>query len=209
MAGVRAVWVGVTIAAAVVASLVLFTLSRDGQDEDREQAERIAVLEARYGSLEDSYEALRSVAAERGVVAPPVDEAVSSDAPVRVEGQQGPAGPRGLPGVDGEPGASGPAGATGATGAAGAAGPSGTDGPAGQNGTDGEAGQDGTQGPAGPAGEPGPAGPQGEQGPQGPQGPTGPQGSIGPMPAGIVVPDGQGGTCTAVDTDQDGVYACP
>ena len=115
-----------------------------------------------------------------------------------VRGEAGVAGPRGPAGRDGVS-IAGPPGAPGPRGQKGEPGEQGVAGEPGPSGVDGVDGMDGAPGPAGPAG------PQGQPGAVGPQGPVGP---AGPAPAGIVIPDGQGGTCTAVNRG-DGVYACP
>jgi hypothetical protein len=194
----------------VIAVLVLLAAwviwaGYDDVQEDREASRRYASLEAKFEAVSETYEGVAAAAETRGVVAPSLEDAVSeAPATVRVEGDQGPPGPRGAPGADGNDGRDGIDGRDGANGAAGLPGLPGesTVGPPGPEGDPGES----VVGPAGPPGETGPAGPQGEPGPQGP---SGPQGAVGPMPAGIVVPDGQGGTCTAVDENNSGVYACP
>lgn len=164
------------------------------QDRDA-NASRIDELEATVSTLVDVDQANREEAAEQGVdlPTPPASEIVDGTTPASNVGPRGPAGRDGVS-IVGPPGAPGPRGQKGEPGEQGVAG---DPGPAGVDGVD---GIDGAQGPAGPAG------------PQGPAGATGPQGSVGPAgpaPTGIVVPDGQGGTCTATDPDRDGVYACP
>lgn len=131
-----------------------------------------------------------------------VDGEDGSDGP---EGPRGPAGPQGPPGDDGDngpPGEPGPPGPAGENGIPGAPGINGVPGP------QGEMGPQGLPGPAGPAGPAGEPGADGVDGAPGPAGATGPQGPPGAMPGGIVVPDGQGGFCTARDYTGDGVYSC-
>lgn len=192
----------VAVILAVGASLIFFGY------RDQQYREASAERTREITRLAVAYEQLRSAS---DIDAPPADEVARVDQPV-VPGPQGPAGPQGPRGLQGWPGArgaSGPPGPTGATGASGSPGIAGGTGPAGadgQPGANGAPGEEGPTGPAGPPGAPGPAGATGEQGPQGPQGPAGP---AGPRPNGIVIPDGNGGTCTALDPDGDGIYACP
>jgi hypothetical protein len=148
---------------------------------------------AAYVELEDQADAA-------GIDAPTPEEIEDPDQPtppIVVE--------HGEDGTDGSPGSRGsrgPQGATGEQGPQGEPGPPGPPGPVGPMGDEGLPGQ-GTRGETGSTGPQGPAGETGAQGPQGPAGPAG------PAPSGIVIPDGLGGFCTAVDPDGDGIYACP
>ena len=120
-------------------------------------------------------------------------------------GPQGPAGPPGSDGatVQGPRGERGPQGLTGFPGAS-VTGPPGADGLPGAPGINGSNGADGA---TGPQGVPGPVGPAGEPGPEGPPGVDGQPGASGPAPAGIIIPDGQGGTCLATP-DPQLIYRC-
>jgi hypothetical protein len=154
--------------------------------------------EARLAALTAAYQQLDEEARAQGIDAPSVEDVTDTDTPLPpvVVGPAGSPGSRGTDGTDGSrgrqglPGPPGPAGAPGATGEPGAD------------------GVNGEPGAAGAPGEPGAAGPPGPVGPQGPTGPAGPAGPVGPAPAGIVVPDGNGGTCLARDVDRDGIYSC-
>lgn len=184
-----------------VAVVVLLFFGFLGWQRDRD----IAEMNARFDRLALAYDEGRSVAAESGVALPSLDDVTDAGPtpPVRIKGDQGPqgpTGPRGPAGTQGDPGAPGVPGPSGPQGATGSPG---SDGPPGADGAPGPAGADGAQGPPGADGAPG------AQGEPGPQGPAGPQGAVGPMPAGIVIPDGMGGTCEARDDDRDGVYECP
>jgi hypothetical protein len=148
---------------------------------------------AAYVELEDQADAA-------GIDAPTPEEIEDPDQPtppIVVE--------HGEDGTDGAAGDRGIRGPQGATGEQGPPGPPGPPGPVGADGINGISHR-GEQGPPGVDGPPGPQGPAGETGAQGPQGAAGP---VGPAPAGIVIPDGLGGFCTAVDPEGDGIYACP
>lgn len=178
------------------ALLVLFVGFMSWQVQDqRAKIQRLQGENAAIGAAYDDIVALADVEAP-----PSEDVAEVGEPPIVVErgadGTDGTAGERGARGLPGDDGTDGLDGADGATG------------PQGPQGEQGEEGPPGMEGRtiAGPQGEPGPTGPQGDPGPAGAQGPIG---AIGPAPAGIVIPDGNGGTCTATDPDGDGVYACP
>jgi len=188
----------VIVILAVLAASVSWTAYVAGQSH---QAQRSS--QAEVTALRSAYDDLRATVAPLGVSAPPSDDVTSDDpaGPVTIEGQPGERGPRGSTGEPGDPGPAGPIGRAGTPGVPGSTGPVGSSGDDGADGQDGES----IPGPVGPSGEPGPPGADGAPGPQGA---TGPQGAVGPSPAGIVVPDGLGGECVAVDANQDGTYSC-
>lgn len=168
-----------------------------------EYADRLSAVEngllerdAQIEALVAADDANRQRAAEEGVdlPSPPASEIVDARVTPAIPGPPGP------PGRDGRS----------------IQGPPGLVGQDGRDGRDGVDGRDGAPGPPGLPGldstVPGPAGPSGPAGPPGAPGPAGPVGQTGPKgdpAAGIIIPDGQGGTCTAVDPDRDGIYACP
>jgi hypothetical protein len=171
---------------------------------------RLQTLTETVGRLEGENAALRvgydAVVEAGDVDAPPSEDVADEniDTPVVIQrGADGASGERGSRGLPGQDGRDGDDGAPGPPGEPGPPGPAGSNGGPGSNG---DPGAEGAQGPVGPIGA---TGPQGEPGPAGAQGPAGPIGATGPAPTGIVVPDGEGGWCTATDPDGDGVYACP
>ena len=139
---------------------------------------------------------------DEGTIPPAVIER-GPRGPQGPRGERGPAGPPGADGktVQGPRGERGPQGLTGFPGAS-VTGPPGADGLPGAPGINGAPGPVGATGPQGEAGPAGPAGPAGEDGEDGING------APGPAPAGIIVPDGEGGTCLARDTNADLIYSC-
>lgn len=209
--GVALAAVAVILAVVTGAWVASIASARDREAADRARSDdRLSSLERAMTQRDDVIDALvaadeanRAQAAKAGVKlpAPPARDIVGSPTAgaTPIPGPQGPPGPPGAT-VIGPPGKNGQSPPCLAL-------PSlcvGADGRDGESIT-GPAGVDGESGPAGPAGPPG----ESVAGPTGPEGPAGPAGKDGRTPVGIVVPDGQGGTCTATDTDGDGIYACP
>lgn len=218
----KTIFGAVGIAVAVLIAFYIGTFVADIAADRDDNADRLDVVEQSVTERNDTIDALvqadeanRAAAERQGVDLPSAPAREIADTPSTqissavVSGPPGRDGRNGRPGRDGRNGIDGKNGAAGAVGAVGAVGVNGIDGINGVNGLDGLNGEPGAQGTPGAAGAQGPGGPAGPQGPAGAPGPAGPQGATGPPPAGITVPDGNGGTCVATDPDADGIYTCP
>jgi hypothetical protein len=192
MAGLSRWAVALVLAVALAVTLLFSYRDATYRSDVRRSEERLAALTAAYEQLDQEARA-------QGIEAPSVEDVTNTDnpAPPVVVGPPGSPGSRGADGASGERGRQG---------LPGPEGPPGSPGPAGEPGANGEPGEPGVPGPQG---ETGATGPQGPPGPQGETGATGPAGPSGPAVGGIVIPNGQGGTCLATDPDRDGIYACP
>jgi hypothetical protein len=186
MAGLSRWAIALVLAVALAVTLLFSYRDATYRSDVRRSEERLAALTAAYEQLDEQ-------ARQQGIEAPSVED---DPTPPVVVGPPGSPGSRGADGIDG---------IRGRQGLPGPEGPPGSPGPAGEPGANGEPGEPGVPGPQGETGATGAPGPVG---PQGPAGATGPAGPVGPAPAGIVVPDGNGGTCLARDVDRDGIYSC-
>jgi hypothetical protein len=191
MAGLSRWAIALVLAVALAVTLLFSYRDATYRSDVRRSEERLAALTAAYEQLDEQ-------ARQQGIEAPSVEDVTNTDDPTPpvVVGPPGSPGSRGADGIDG---------IRGRQGLPGPEGPPGSPGPAGEPGANGEPGESGVPGPQGETGATGAPGPVG---PQGPAGATGPAGPVGPAPAGIVVPDGNGGTCLARDVDRDGIYSC-